>query len=132
MDSMFSSEFGGAAKCKASLCKTKAEPVTSGIFLRNKALGSIELGIGKLSRALLSTSWSFMIPTIKEQISLTLSTATVGSLTIEEDGESATFGCPTDGGPHVRLTVLSQQFWVRLMLVQDLGFAEAYMAGEIA
>ncbi|KAJ2890265.1 hypothetical protein GGI21_006231, partial [Coemansia aciculifera] len=27
---------------------------------------------------------------------------------------------------------MSEQFWIRLMLVQDLGFAEAYMAGEIA
>ncbi|KAJ2328905.1 hypothetical protein GGH92_009782, partial [Coemansia sp. RSA 2673] len=104
----------------------------TGYHFVDRFLKALESFIGKLSRALLSTSWSFMIPTIKEQISLTLSTATVGSLTIEEDGESATFGCPTDGGPHVRLTVLSQQFWVRLMLVQDLGFAEAYMAGEIA
>ncbi|KAJ2690602.1 hypothetical protein H4R19_006420, partial [Coemansia spiralis] len=62
----------------------------------------------------------------------TLGAATVGSLTIEEGGESVTFGCAGDGGPQVRLTVLSEQFWVRLMLVQDLGFAEAYMAGEIA
>ncbi|KAJ2359408.1 hypothetical protein IWW50_003111 [Coemansia erecta] len=48
-----------------------------------------------------------------------------------EDGETITFGNPDDNGPHVRLTILSEQFWVRLMLVQDLGFAEAYMAGEV-
>ncbi|KAJ2856330.1 hypothetical protein FB639_006122, partial [Coemansia asiatica] len=58
--------------------------------------------------------------------------ATVGSLTIVENGESLVFGNPSDGGPHVVLTVLSEQFWVRLMLVQDLGFAEAFMAGEIS
>ncbi|KAJ2441112.1 hypothetical protein GGF42_007405, partial [Coemansia sp. RSA 2424] len=67
------------------------------------ALGSIESGFGKLSRALLSKSWSFVIPVIREQIAQALSTATVGSLTIEEDGRSMVFGCPADSGPHVRL-----------------------------
>ncbi|KAJ2358373.1 hypothetical protein H4S02_012373, partial [Coemansia sp. RSA 2611] len=53
-------------------------------------------------------------------------------MTIEENGESVTFGNAKDSGPHVHLTILSEQFWVRLMLVQDLGFAEAYMAGEVS
>ncbi|KAJ1905328.1 hypothetical protein LPJ71_004582, partial [Coemansia sp. S17] len=79
MDSIFSSKFGDADKCKAPSCRTKAEPVTSGNFLKDLALGSIESGFGKLSRALLSRSWSFVIPTIREQIAQTLSTATVGS-----------------------------------------------------
>lgn len=79
-----------------------------------------------------SKSWSFLVPTIKEQLIQTLGQATVGSITIEENGECITLGVPDDNGPHVHLTVLSDQFWVRLMLVQDLGFAEAYMAGEIA
>ncbi|KAJ1718343.1 hypothetical protein LPJ53_006566, partial [Coemansia erecta] len=73
-----------------------------------------------------------MIPNVRHQVAETLSAATVGSLTIVEDGHSAVFGNPDDGGPHVVLTVLSEQFWVRLMLVQDLGFAEAFMAGEIS
>ncbi|KAJ1830373.1 hypothetical protein LPJ73_008285, partial [Coemansia sp. RSA 2703] len=80
----------------------------------------------------LSKSWAFMIPNVRHQIAETLSAATVGSLTIVEDGHSSVFGNPDDGGPHVVLTVLSEQFWVRLMLVQDLGFAEAFMAGEIS
>ncbi|KAJ1872831.1 hypothetical protein LPJ57_005020, partial [Coemansia sp. RSA 486] len=62
---------------------------------------------------------------IRQQVADTLSYATVGSLTIVENGQSSVFGNPSDGGPHVVLTVLSEQFWVRLMLVQDLGFAEA-------
>ncbi|KAJ2825169.1 hypothetical protein IWW50_002973 [Coemansia erecta] len=72
-----------------------------------------------------------LIPTVKRQVFQTLNTATVGSMAIEEDGETNTFGNSDDSGPHVRLTILSEQFWVRLMLVQDLGFAEAYMAGEV-
>ncbi|KAJ1812206.1 hypothetical protein LPJ60_006600, partial [Coemansia sp. RSA 2675] len=75
MDSIFLSKFGDADKCKASSCKTKAEPVTSGNYFKDLALGSIEFGFGKLSRAFLSKSWSFVIPTIREQIAQTLSTA---------------------------------------------------------
>ncbi|KAJ2252189.1 hypothetical protein EV176_007573, partial [Coemansia sp. RSA 451] len=51
---------------------------------------------------------------------------------MEENGVVTTFGNPDDSGPHVHLTIFSEQFWVRLMLVQDLGFAEAYMAGEVS
>ncbi|KAJ2374292.1 hypothetical protein H4S02_008588 [Coemansia sp. RSA 2611] len=104
----------------------------AGIYFVNAILKALDSCVSKLSRAFLSKSWSFVIPTIREQIAQTLSTAAVGSLTIEEAGKSAVFGNPASDGPHVRLTVLSEQFWVRLMLVQDLGFAEAYMAGEIA
>ncbi|KAJ2584172.1 hypothetical protein IWW49_005080 [Coemansia sp. RSA 1797] len=53
-------------------------------------------------------------------------------MTKEENGVVTTFGNPDDSGPHVHLTIFSEQFWVRLMLVQDLGFAEAYMAGEVS
>ncbi|KAJ2082231.1 hypothetical protein H4R24_001753 [Coemansia sp. RSA 988] len=90
------------------------------------------MGISKARYALLGRSWAFLIPTIKGQIFQTLKSVSTGSLTIEEEEECNSFGNTEDNGPHVRLTVLSEQFWVRLMLVQDLGFAEAYMAGEIA
>ncbi|KAJ2797433.1 hypothetical protein H4S07_005947, partial [Coemansia furcata] len=67
MESIFSSKFAAADKFKAPSCKTKAEPVTSGNYFKDLALGSIEFGFGKLSRAFLSRSWSFIIPTIREQ-----------------------------------------------------------------
>ncbi|KAJ2325717.1 hypothetical protein IWW51_002649 [Coemansia sp. RSA 2702] len=69
---------------------------------------------------------------VRKQVFVTLGATTTGSITIEENGESVTFGNAEDSGPHVHLTILSEQFWVRLMLVQDLGFAEAYMAGEVS
>ncbi|KAI7835114.1 Mycolic acid cyclopropane synthetase-domain-containing protein [Kickxella alabastrina] len=106
--------------------------VTTGFRLADIALKGIEMCFHRISRILLTRPSAFIIPTVKQQIALTLSKATVGSLTIIENGESMVFGNPDDGGPHICLTVLSEQFWVRLMLVQDLGFAEAYMAGEIA
>ncbi|KAJ2162880.1 hypothetical protein GGF46_000263 [Coemansia sp. RSA 552] len=100
--------------------------------MKATVLGTIDLGISKARNALLGRSCAFLIPTVREQVFETLSLATVGSITIEEDGEKVTFGCSEGDGPHVHLGVLSEQFWVRLMLVQDLGFAEAYMAGEIS
>ncbi|KAJ2162881.1 hypothetical protein GGF46_000264 [Coemansia sp. RSA 552] len=100
--------------------------------IRNTLLETIEFGLSKTRNALLGRSCAFLIPTVREQVFGTLSLATVGSITIEEDGEKVTFGCSEGDGPHVHLGVLSEQFWVRLMLVQDLGFAEAYMAGEIS
>ncbi|PIA15399.1 hypothetical protein COEREDRAFT_87818 [Coemansia reversa NRRL 1564] len=105
--------------------------VTTGFSITDALLNLIENCFRKISNALQGKSWGHLIPTIKEQIFQTLESASIGSLTIEEDGECFTFGNLADAGPHVRLTVLSEQFWVRLMLVQDLGFAEAYMAGEI-
>ncbi|KAJ2563852.1 hypothetical protein GGH12_002351 [Coemansia sp. RSA 1822] len=105
---------------------------TTGFRVTDAFLNLIESGFRKVSHALLGESWSSLIPTVKEQIFKTLSNATVGSMTIEEDGDVVTFGNLDDSGPHVYLNVLSEQFWVRLMLVQDLGFAEAYMAGEVS
>ncbi|KAJ2850197.1 hypothetical protein J3B02_003698, partial [Coemansia erecta] len=101
-------------------------------ILKNAALATIETGIKRFGNTFRGKSCAFIVPTVKQQIADTLSSATVGSLTIVENGESLVFGNPSDGGPHVVLTVLSEQFWVRLMLVQDLGFAEAFMAGEIS
>ncbi|KAJ1872830.1 hypothetical protein LPJ57_005019, partial [Coemansia sp. RSA 486] len=106
--------------------------VTTGFRFADFALKGMESCFARISRTLLSKSWAFMIPNVRQQVADTLSSATVGSLTIVENGQSSVFGNPSDGGPHVVLTVLSEQFWVRLMLVQDLGFAEAFMAGEIS
>ncbi|KAJ2363825.1 hypothetical protein H4S01_004095, partial [Coemansia sp. RSA 2610] len=129
MESLFSIGFGRSASATQA---TNNHGSASTPTFKDVALGTIELGISKARGALLGRSWSFLIPAVKRQISQTLDTATVGSMTIEENGESVTFGNAKDSGPHVHLTILSEQFWVRLMLVQDLGFAEAYMAGEVS
>ncbi|KAJ2851359.1 hypothetical protein IWW36_001125 [Coemansia brasiliensis] len=52
-------------------------------------------------------------------------------MTIEDNGQATTFGDIASDGPHVKITIYSSDFWIRLALVQDLGFAEAYMAGEV-
>ncbi|KAJ1727551.1 hypothetical protein LPJ61_004511, partial [Coemansia biformis] len=89
---------------------------TTGFRVTDAALNFIESCFRKISSSLLGKSWAHLIPSVREQVFRTLDAATVGSLTIEEGGECTVFGSPGDGGPHVRLTVLSEQFWVRLML----------------
>ncbi|KAJ2557049.1 hypothetical protein EV175_001592, partial [Coemansia sp. RSA 1933] len=138
MDSVFSLNPDSALAHTATSLDSKQAPKTASLPVKGPSsfkdmmLGSVDYGIGKLGGVFRGRSSSYIIPMVREQLAQSLSAATVGSMTIEEkDGLEATFGRSGDSGPHVRLTVLSEQFWVRLLLVQDLGFAEAYMAGEV-
>ena len=67
----------------------------------------------------------------------------VGSLTLHDtDGTVTTCGSPrrvdsqdnktVHSAAHTELRVLSDMFWVRLLLFADMGFAESYMLGEVA
>ncbi|KAJ1931287.1 hypothetical protein FBU59_006765, partial [Linderina macrospora] len=78
---------------------------TTGYRLADMVLDTIEAGFSKLSRMMFGSSWSYLIPAVKEQIAQALSGANVGSLTIIEGDESTTFGNPSDHGPHVVITV---------------------------
>ncbi|KAI0300714.1 Mycolic acid cyclopropane synthetase-domain-containing protein [Multifurca ochricompacta] len=55
----------------------------------------------------------------------------VGYLEIEETGVVHRFGSPKDDGSHVHITVRNDSFWPRMLLHGDIGFSEAYMAGDI-
>ncbi|KAJ1860321.1 hypothetical protein LPJ78_005874, partial [Coemansia sp. RSA 989] len=73
--------------------------VTTGFRITDALLNLIESGFRKVSHALLGDSCS-LIPTVKEQIFQTLNNATVGSMTIDDNGQVDTFGNASDGGPH--------------------------------
>ncbi|KAJ3738912.1 cyclopropane-fatty-acyl-phospholipid synthase [Lentinula detonsa] len=55
----------------------------------------------------------------------------VGQLTLTDSEGSHTYGRYRKGGNAVRLTVINDAFWLRLMFSGDLGFSEAYMVGDI-
>ncbi|TFK23398.1 S-adenosyl-L-methionine-dependent methyltransferase [Coprinopsis marcescibilis] len=63
----------------------------------------------------------------------------VGKLTVRTDSRVYTFPDPEDrdqlehesSGPEAELRVVKDTFWIRLCLMGDLGFAEAYMYGEV-
>jgi len=67
----------------------------------------------------------------------------IGSLAVHDtDGTVTTCGSPrrvdsqdnktVHSAAHTELRVLSDMFWVRLLLFADMGFAESYMLGEVA
>ena len=66
----------------------------------------------------------------------------IGSLYIQDtDGSVTICGSPRRAAeedeknvytiPHAELRVLSDMFWIRLLLFADMGFAESYMLGEV-
>lgn len=60
---------------------------------------------------------------------------THGHLRIRTESKTYDFGSSKasldDAAPRAELRVLSDTLWIRLCLMGDLGFAEAYMYGEV-
>lgn len=87
-----------------------------------------------------SSLWSLSVPSPKSwlasfartSILAALSDAIhVGHLTIVDSEGSHHFGNYHKGCNDVRLTVVHENFWIRIMMSGDLGFSEAYMIGDI-
>ncbi|KZT65668.1 CFS1-like protein [Daedalea quercina L-15889] len=64
-------------------------------------------------------------------LSILQNAVTVGCIEIEEDGKVAAFGQPGDEPGTVRITVVDDSFWTRVLLSGNLGFSEAFMMGEV-
>ncbi|KAI0092483.1 Mycolic acid cyclopropane synthetase-domain-containing protein, partial [Irpex rosettiformis] len=79
----------------------------------------------------LSSRQSWFASFARSSISSFMSTAiSTGYLQIEEDGENSEYG--DRSAPNVvRVRILNQNFWRRVLFTGDLGFGEAYMLGEI-
>lgn len=62
------------------------------------------------------------------------STISGGHLRIISESEGRVYNFPTDEkertGETMVVRVIKDSFWIRLVALGDLGFAEAYMAGE--
>lgn len=56
---------------------------------------------------------------------------TNGYLTISDPETSYHFGERHDGCNDVHITVVNDDFWIRILMSGDLGFSEAYMAGNM-
>ncbi|KAH9927606.1 cyclopropane-fatty-acyl-phospholipid synthase [Fomitopsis serialis] len=55
----------------------------------------------------------------------------VGCIEIEEGGKVVPFGRPSEGRDNVRISVVDEYFWTRVLLSGNLGFSEAFMMGEV-
>lgn len=91
-----------------------------------------------------SFAWPPLLSLSRTAILSLLRNVQVGSLQVTDtDGSITICGSPrlaTDNDseksvytiPHTELKVLSDMFWVRLLLFADMGFAESYMLGEVS
>ncbi|KAK3678083.1 hypothetical protein LTR78_002178 [Recurvomyces mirabilis] len=90
-----------------------------------------------------SYAWPPLLSISRGAILALLRQVQIGSLQIiDTDGSLTVCGSPkrADGNdeksvhaiPHAELRVLSDLFWVRLLVFADMGFAESYMLGEVA
>ncbi|TDL29084.1 cyclopropane fatty acid synthase [Rickenella mellea] len=55
----------------------------------------------------------------------------IGCLKIVDKDGMYTFGQKSKSGNAVRLTIVNDSFWTRILLSCDLGFSEAYMIGDV-
>ncbi|KAI0731500.1 cyclopropane fatty acid synthase [Fomitopsis betulina] len=59
------------------------------------------------------------------------SAVSVGRIEIEEDGKLCVFGQLEEKPQSVRITVVDEYFWTRVLFSGNLGFSEAFMMGEV-
>ncbi|KAK7033855.1 Mycolic acid cyclopropane synthetase [Favolaschia claudopus] len=82
------------------------------------------------SESILQLSW-FAVHTFARQEIVRHVFISTGSLIVETVEGTLRFGSSEGSKLHGQFTVKSPTFWTRVAMFQDLGFAEAYMFGEI-
>ncbi|KAI9851844.1 MAG: hypothetical protein M1838_002560 [Thelocarpon superellum] len=81
-----------------------------------------------------SVTWGPLVNLSRNAVCTLLSRIELGQLRIvDTDGSALRFGETSHGAksPTVELTVRREAFWVRLCLFTDMGFAEAFMLGDV-
>lgn len=85
-------------------------------------------------------SWQPLVSVSKAAVTSLLGRIEVGTLLVGEGEATTCFGQAPEKmmnggmknkGKIVELRVCKESFWVRLFLFGDMGFAEAYMLGEV-
>ncbi|BFZ56644.1 hypothetical protein PYCC9005_003691 [Savitreella phatthalungensis] len=82
---------------------------------------------------LVGKSWGPLVNVARNSILSLMKRITVGKLRILTEQGVWEFGdMLTKDAPQAELRVVNDTFWVRLLIGGDLGFAEAYMVGDVA
>lgn len=82
---------------------------------------------------LVTKSWGPLVNLARNSILSLMKRITVGKLRILTEQGVWEFGdLVTRDAPCAELRVVNEAFWVRLLMSGDLGFAEAYMIGDVA
>ena len=81
---------------------------------------------------LVNKSWAPLVNLARNSILSLMGRITVGKLRILTEQGVWEFGdMVTKDAPCAELRVINEAFWVRLLMSGDLGFAEAYMVGDV-
>ncbi|KAJ1983025.1 hypothetical protein H4R33_004923 [Dimargaris cristalligena] len=97
----------------------------------NSLLAHIANTLRSAKDSALKGLWPVLIGFCKSNVLGILAKILVGQLEIVTDEGIHSFGSPSSNLKPVKIRVLSDTFWVRLVLRSDLGFSEAYMKREI-
>ena len=121
--------------------QTLTAPLSHGTDLLRSALGSISFGPAlTVSKSAVTSLFSqIKVGTLIVTDSTTGTTQSYGKK-IAKEHKKSTNGVNGVNGSHgtkvgdvakVELVIKKETFWVRLFLFADMGFAEAYMLGEV-
>ncbi|QRV92899.1 cyclopropane-fatty-acyl-phospholipid synthase [Ceratobasidium sp. AG-Ba] len=98
----------------------------------------VSLFDGAVSRtmsAMTSIGWTPLARVAEKGVLDLMQKITVGHLQVLTPSRIYDFPVQKDGmssdGPFAKLRVVKDSFWIRLALMSDLGFAEAFMYGEV-
>ncbi|QRV92947.1 cyclopropane-fatty-acyl-phospholipid synthase [Ceratobasidium sp. AG-Ba] len=85
--------------------------------------------------AMASVGWTPLARLAEKGVVHSMKKITVGHLQVLTPSQVYNFPTLQDGmssdGPFAKLRVVKDSFWIRLALMSDLGFAEAFMYGEV-
>ncbi|KAF9036372.1 Mycolic acid cyclopropane synthetase-domain-containing protein [Panaeolus papilionaceus] len=105
---------------------------------RSLTLSALESVLNSGQEVISKTPWRPLLNFAKKTILDLLKRVERGVIVFESEGESYKFGHPYDvtvdgySWPlSGKITVKQENFWVRMLLHADFGFADAYMLGEI-
>ncbi|QRV86399.1 cyclopropane-fatty-acyl-phospholipid synthase [Ceratobasidium sp. AG-Ba] len=98
-------------------------------------VGLFDAALSRTMDAIASVSWTPLARLAESGVVALMQRITVGHLRVLTSSHIYNFPALEDGvtpeGPYAELRVVKDSFWIRLALMSDLGFAEAFMYGDV-
>ncbi|RIB17343.1 S-adenosyl-L-methionine-dependent methyltransferase [Gigaspora rosea] len=96
----------------------------------NKVVATVDSYIQYAKEIFISRSWEPLLHFAQNTLLSLMSKIDYGYLRVLSPDHIYEFG-PKDSTLRVNIKIINNSFWVRLLLLGDLGFAEAYMIGDV-
>ncbi|KAG9119661.1 hypothetical protein FRC07_005209 [Ceratobasidium sp. 392] len=98
-------------------------------------VGLFDAAFSRTMDAVASVSWTPLARLTESGVVALMQRITIGHLRVLTSSHIYNFPAPEDGvareGPSAELRVVKDSFWIRLATMSDLGFAEAFMYGDV-